>query len=182
MKEKFILRDIIDDLDAATASGVDVRTVGGDQDVDPPEIVIDWNAPRLSRYGGHNNRGGFTTDVDGNKDGYEFHQYYRMEADCIIRSEDEEEMTDLANTVQDTFAPYEHDASLFDVDTAEWEVGSQSPRENAVLEPDWYQIGVPLEFVFVRRSTATEDTLETINKDTDIDITLEDGEITIETT
>lgn len=179
MKEKNIISQLITGLDSATASDVGVRSAGGDVDIDPPEIIISWSSQRLTEYNGAKNRGGYDLDGDGNKLGNEYHQYYQAEPDFLVRTEKEETLHDLANTIQDRFSPYESDSSLFDGDTAEWEVGELGPRDNPVFEPDWYQAGLVVRFTFVRKTTDSQDTLDTIQKDTEISTSLDDGEITI---
>lgn len=184
MKRKNAIWDLIDDIQTETGLTTDgeVRTVGGDQDIDPPEVILEWRSPRLQQYNGANSLGGFTTDQSGDQTGREYHRYYRMQVDCIARSYDEEEMHDILTNIQNGLAKYEYDASLFDADTSEWDVGDLSPRNNPVVEPDWYESGVMVEFNLLEKSTETADAIETINReDTDdyIDISLEDGDVSV---
>lgn len=185
MKEQDAIADILDDIVLATPlTESSVRTAGGDSDVALPEVIISWDAPRLPAYNGANTLGGYTTDNSGNKDGYEFHLYYQMNVDCLVRHHKEQSRDDFINDIQDQFALYEYNPDNFNSDTAEWEVGSAAPRNNPVAEPDWYQAAVPVTFVLLRRHTVSADTLETINQtDADklMDTSLEDGEVILET-
>lgn len=188
MKRKQAVWTLIDEIQTATgltgsAGGQDsVRTVGGDAEVSPPEVVLDWTATRLVNYNGANNLGGKTTDTSGDQTGWEYHRYYRMVVDCVVRSYKEVEREDLVDAIQDRLARYEYDASRFSADTTEWEVGTVSPETNPIVEPDWYQSSVPVEFTLLERVTETGDTLTTIqqtNADDMIDTTLEEGEETV---
>lgn len=182
MKEKNIIQQVIAEIDNITESNVGVRTIGGDQDVNPPEVIIDWNADRQAGRNGHHPRGGFITDAQGDEIGYELHLYWRANVECLARSYSETEANDILNTVQDHFSVYEYNSDFFDSDTAMWSIGDLGPRANAVVEPDWYELGVPLRFEYLRRVARTTDydTLETIQKEiTEDSDTLVDGETTI---
>lgn len=164
MREDQIIAKIRSELNSQTASDVDVRTAGGDQDVDPPEIIIEWTSRRLPNRAGHLPIVGNTTDASGNKTGYEYHLYSEMEINCTIRSYDEVERDKMLDSLQSYFLPFEEDSSKFHKDTGEWEVGGESPRGNPVIEPDWYEIGLMLSFEYVKRVTESEDTIEAVNK------------------
>lgn len=164
MNEKDIIHQVIDEIAAAAPSGVEVRTVGGDQDVSPPEIIVDWNATRLSNENGHTSFGGYIRDVNDNVTGVEHHTYWAMEIDCTARYDSEPDRDAAIDTIHSAFTPYEMYARSFDRDTREWEVGSEQPRQNPVIEPDWYEARVLLTFEYVKRADETRDTIETINK------------------
>lgn len=175
MRERDIIPQLIDEIDAATASDVGVRTTGGDQDVDVPEVLVDWNATRMLNENGHNSKGGYATDGIGNKTGIEHHTYWSMEADCIARSYDESERDTVLHEIQSAFIPYEKDAEAFHRDTREWEIGNSGPRSNPVVEPDWYEAGVLLRFEYVKRVEETgKDTIQTIDTSVEADESLED--------
>lgn len=152
MREYEIIPQLKSDIESVTGNEVDVRTTGGDQDVDPPEVIIDWSATRLPNENGHNSFGEYITDDNGNHVGIEYHGYWRMEVDFRLRYYDEFTRDEVLDAVQMAFLPYEKDADAFNEDTARWEVGSAGPRENSVLEMDWYSAGVPVSFVYLKRS------------------------------
>lgn len=185
MKEEDAVAQVLDEIASATSlADGDVRTAGGDQDLDPPEVIVSWQAPRLTGYNGSNNFGAYTTDGQGTKTGREYHIYFRFEADITVRTFDEVEAHTLLRDIQNAFMPYEYSAESFHADTAEWDVGSQSPRDNPIFEPDWYEIGFPLRFTLLRRTTETATAIADITKtdeDSYIDTTLEDGEVTLKT-
>lgn len=174
MRETDIIEQIITELESTMASDVQVRTEGGDQDVNPPEVIVEWNARRLSGRNGHNNIGGFTTDANGNRDGIEFHQYFRMTVDTKLRYYDEVTRDVVLDELHDYFQPIVYDADQFDSDTMLWEVGTTNPSPNSLLEPDWYEVGLLIQFTFVKRATQSFDTLETINKDITLDESIDE--------
>lgn len=166
MREDELVDQMLDEINNAVPADYDVRTPGGDQDALPPVIVVDWNATRLANANGHNTKGGYTTDGSGNKTGIEHHTYWGMEADCIVRSYSENERDTILNTVQSAFIPYEKNSTAFDSDTREWEIGSSGPRNNPVLEPDWYESGILVQFEYVKRTDETgKDTIQDIEYD-----------------
>lgn len=176
MREDEIIAQLINEIEAATASDVDVRSEGGDQDVDPPEIILDWNIRRLPQFNGHRNFGAYTTDDSGNKTGIEHHEYFRITVDCKLRYYSELDRDTTLDSLHDTFMPYRYNSGNFDPDTTLWEIGTANPTPNALLEPDWYEVIFRLKFVFVKRVQDTSyDTLETIQRDVTVDDTLEDS-------
>lgn len=165
MKEHEIIPQLRNEIMAATASDVQVRTVGGDQDVDVPEIIIDWSASRVNDANGHNSFGDYLTDSNGNHIGIEHHTYWEMQADLIARHHSENARDEQLHSVQSAFIPYESNPKAFHEDTRSWEVGSTGPRENAVLEPDWYEAGVLISFEYLKRSDETgKNYIETIDE------------------
>lgn len=166
MEEHVILGNIISTLDNITASDVDVRTRGGDQNVAPPEIVVSWTQSRIENAPGHRQTGGYTTTQSGTKTGVEWHSYWRMNLDLELRFYDEIERDKAAHRIQMEFLPYENDASRFSDDTMQWEVGEAQPRSNDIAEPDWYEAGVMLRFNYLKRtSDSGRDTIEEIPPD-----------------
>lgn len=188
MKEQDAIAQIISEIDSLTASDVGVRTEGSDQEVSPPEIILDTSSARLPAENGHVSFGGYVTDADGNKIGWEFHQYFQLSIDFLAREIDEADAYSLLEMLQAHFAAYEYTPDWFDPDTTEWQVGDISPRANPVIEPDWYEVGVPVQFKYVRKTTKTADEVSGVDTITDIPVTvtedsdtLDDGEIIIET-
>lgn len=183
MKEQDAIAKILDEVANATSLATDsVRTEGGDESVNPPEVIISWFSERLDTYNGANPYAGTATDASGNEDAFLFHLYYQMSVDCLVRAQKEIVKDNNINNIQDQFAEYEYDAARFHADTAEWSVGSSEPRNNPVMEPDWYQSAVPLRFVLVREIEVSEDTLGTVEvtgANDIIDSSLEDGDITV---
>lgn len=188
MKEQDAIAQIISELDSITANDVGVRTEGTDQEVDPPEIILETSAARLPAENGHTSFGGFVTDENDDKVGWEFHQYFQLTIDFLGREIDEADAYSLLETIQSHFASYEYNADWFDSETTEWEVGDVSPRSNPVIEPDWYEVGVPVRFKYVRKTTKMADEVAGVDTITDVPVTvtedsdtLDDGEIIIET-
>lgn len=176
MKEYDIISQMINELDAATAADVDVKTIGDDKDIDPPEVILDWDKRRLSDYNGHNSFGAYIKNNSDENIGIEHHAYFRMEVECIARSYDEFERDDLADTVEMAFIPYEKDATKFHRDTGEWDIEGTRPRENPVFEPEWFDSGVLVSFLFVKRmdDKNVPDPIRTIQQDVTVDESLED--------
>jgi len=172
MREDQILADVILDIQSATPGSYDVRLRGGDQDINPPSVILRWNATRIPQAVGHKPIGGFQTDNSGNRTGVEDHAYFRMEINCLVRDTDEIEKDKTVDDLQMAFLPYERDSSQFDADTREWEVSDVRSRGNQIVEPDWYESGVVLRFEYVKKSTDTNvsDYLKTINKELDANL------------
>lgn len=177
MNEDDIVEKLVADLRAVVSSWDkrDVRTAGGDQEPDPPEIILEWNTRRLADYNGHNAFGHYTRDQNGDATGIEYHAYWLFNADFVVRYYDENARDERVDSIHEAFLPYEYDASDFHADTAEWELGNASPRQNPILEQDWYEVGMNATFVYLKRATETKDALETVNKSTDIDDSLDSG-------
>lgn len=174
MREDEIVAALLDEAEAATPASLDVRTDGGDQDVSIPEIILRWNADRLVNENGHNSVGGYVRDNEGDIVGIEHHVYYRMDAEFILRFYDEIERDQAADNLVMGFLPYEKDPEDFDSDTTEWEVGTISPQNNAVMEPDWYESSVNLSFRYVKRVEDTDyDAIEDVSTGEHRDETLD---------
>lgn len=180
VREDEIIPKLISDIEAEVGSGVDVRTSGHDavdNDVDPPEVIIDWSASRLPLVNGHNSHGGATTDQNGNKTGHEHHSYWEFRADCLVRYYDEVKRDKVTHDVQMAFLPYETSPEQFHRDTRLWEVGSAESRPMLAVEPDWYQTGVLTTFEYLKRTSEDADVLDTVNVDT-----VDNDDDTVETT
>lgn len=164
MKEKTIIQDFRGELLAALPSDMTVRTAGGDSGAGPPLCIFEWSATRLPTENGHNSLGGILRDSNGDAIGREFHRYYLMEMDVTIRAYDEADRDTWLSDAADHFLPYEYDASAFDPDTTEWEIGDVAPRSNPVVEPDWYESGLVVRFKYMSRSQQEADTLESVQE------------------
>lgn len=174
MKEDVIVAALLDEVEAATPADVDVRTDGGDQGVAIPEVIIRWSADRLENENGHNSVGGYVYDANGNQVGIQHHVYYRMSVEFILRWYDEIDRDQTADAIQMSLLPYEKDAENFNSDTTEWEVGSVSPRNNAVMEPDWYESSLNVFFKYVKRVDDTDyDTIDGVTTVEYVDDTLD---------
>lgn len=164
MKEQAIIQQVRGDLQAALPASVGVRTAGGDGAAGPPLCIINWNSVRLPNENGANPYAGPTRDDSGAATGREFHRFHRMELDLTIRAYDEADRDSWLSDVADYFLPYEYDASVFDSDTTEWEVGDPEPRSNPVVEPDWYEAGIVVRFRYVSRVQREGDTLTSVQE------------------
>lgn len=175
MREQEIVFDVIADLRDALP-GVSVRTRGGDAPASPPVCIIGWRAVRLRRMNGANAFGSVTRDAEtGAATGRELHRYYRMEVDVAVRAYDEGDRDGWLSDVADAFLPYEYDADSFDPDTTEWEVGTATPRSNSVIEPDWYEGGLDVSFVYVTRVDQSADALTGVDRSLSVDEGLGDN-------
>lgn len=163
MREDQIIAQLRSELQAATPDNVDVRTSGGDQDVDPPEIVLQWDSSRLADFNGHTPLSGRTRDNSGNATGNEYQMYFSMEVNCVLRYYDEVDRDTALDSLHSYFLPFERDSDKFDADTFEWEVGTESPQENPVVEPDWYETGLLVSFNYVKRATETKDAITSVD-------------------
>lgn len=171
MKEKAIVQQVVSELNTALPATVTVRTGGGDSDSSPPLCVLNWDSTRLNE-NGHNPLGKVVRDSNGDATALEFHRYHRMELDVLVRAYDESDRDTWLSDVADHFLPYEYDASTFHEDTTEWEIGDAEPRSNPVVEPDWYESGLVVQFKYVSRVTETIDTLETVQEGVYVDESL----------
>lgn len=162
MREQDVIFEAISQLEAALPSTVAVRTRGGDAVGSPPVCILDWNTIRLPTENGHNPFAAVTRDSDGTATGREFHRYYLMEMEVVVRAYDESDRDTWLSDVVDAFLPFEYDPAPFHTDTTEWEVGNASPRSNSVVEPDWYEAGLELSFTFVSRVQQTADPLSSV--------------------
>lgn len=182
MKEYDILKFLLLDIESGTSGTIPVRTEGGDQGANPPEIVVSWDSTRLPDYNGHTPYVGAQTDDAGNATAKEYHSYFTMNADVLVRHEEEFERDKLLSEIHDQFVPYEDDASMFSDDTSQWQIGIAGPRSNSFVEPDWYEAGIPTSFTYVKRTEVTDasrlpGTLDTINVHVnDRTLTVADGE------
>lgn len=179
MNEEDILAKIISDLDAEFPSGVDIRTQGGDQQVDPPEIIIDWQTldveddsqmekTKVFANGGYG-EGGFGDGGagEGTLAGVARHEERRMQLTLLHRYTDELDALEQARTTETYFKQFEDTPTDFDSDTTEWDVGGISPSDTPFVEPDWYSVDLNVEFRYVKHYQDTEDfdILEDINID-----------------
>jgi hypothetical protein len=87
-----------------------------------------------------------------------------MVCDVVIRTYDEGRRDEWLSDAADHFLPFEYDASAFNSDTTEWEVGDAEPRSNPVVEPDWYESGVTIRFVYVSRVEQEAETLTAVQE------------------
>lgn len=168
MNESDILKFLLLDIDSATTDSIPVRTEGGDQAANPPEVIVSWNSTRLPNFQGHTNYACPVKDSNGVSTAKEYHAYYEMTADVLVRYESEKKRDDTLHEIQQYFFPYEADGDSFDKDTLDWEVGGAAARDNSFVEPDWYEASVPLTFTYVKRTEVTDpsripDTLSTID-------------------
>ena len=178
MKEYDILKYLLLDIEDATSAPVDVRTEGGDQSANPPEIVVSWSPQRLEDYAGHRPPTEILRDSNGHATGKRYQSYFEMSADILVRHTDEFERDKIIAELHDHFVPYEADPSIFSEDTAQWRIGVGAPRGLAFVEPDWYESGIPLSFIYKKDTDVTDSgslpsTLESI------DISVNDRTLTV---
>lgn len=173
MREDQIIAQIRDELQAATPAGVDVRTDGGDQGAEPPEVILSASTTRLNENGAKA-LAEVLRDNSGDATGREHHIYFRMELECIVRYFDEVIRDQVLADIHDAFLPYEYDATRFNIDTAEWEILGGSSQHNSIVEKDWYEGSTVVTFKYVKRTQVTGgDTIDTINVDVEPDETIE---------
>lgn len=161
MNEQEIKFAAIADLESALPAEYVVRTPGGDASAEPPLCILNLDSTRTNGTG-TSPFAGVLRDNNGNAVGRELHRYHRAELDVEIRTYDEGERDILLSDVMDAFLPYEYDSSEFHNDTTEWEVGSPSPRSNPVVEPDWYEGGLTMRFLYMSRVEQTVEPLTSV--------------------
>ena len=166
MKEQEIIFLAVSALDEILPSAYTIRTQGGDSPASPPLCLLNWDSTRISNNGA-NPFAEIVRDATGRATGREFHRYNLMELDITIRTYEESDRDTLLSDVADAFLPYEYDSNGFHEDTTEWEVGDPSPRSNPVVEPDWYEGGLELRFVYVSRVQQDAETLTSTEKSID---------------
>lgn len=175
MKEQDIIAKVVTLLTNNFPS-FNVQTVGtdeGDGEVSLPALVVKWDTERRSEYQGHDGIAGYTRDTNGDVTGAKYQRYHRMELDIEVKSKDEGERDVTLSDVQDLFLPFERDSGRFHSDTFEWEVGSVKPRNNPVIEPDWYQAGITVRLRFVHEVVDNDvDVLEAVNETISNDLDL----------
>lgn len=177
MKEHDILGQIVSELRDATASNVDVRVSGGDEAPEPPEVILDWSTFRLDNHAGHRVLGRILRDSSGNAIGKEYHSYFRMEITCTVRYFDPVVRDQVINTIQMAFLPYEDNPKDFNSHTTEWDVGGGARSTNSIVERDWYEGNVLLQFQYVKKTGDTDDydTIEDITVDVNPDESIEEN-------
>jgi hypothetical protein len=170
MHEVDILTELVDKVQAATPSDVDVRLEGGDQDVNIPEAILSWSAEREPDYAGHRPQTDILRDQQGNAVGIEDHMYFTMSVEVLLRFYDEIQKDQVANDIHFAFAPYERAPDMFDADTFGWQVGNVEPRGNPVMEPDWYVSAVRMTFGYIKRKEAPPETVPGYIENIEIDV------------
>lgn len=181
MNESAILTKIISDLDARFPSGVDIRTEGGDQTIDPPEVIIEWGTSDLGENESNRNEftkiyansgygeGGFGDGGagEGTLAGVKRHEYRHMRLVLTHRYEDELSALDGSDVSEGYFKQFDGEPENFDTDTTNWDVGDITPTDFAFEEPDWYAVDLVVEFDYVKYydDTSDFDILEDITLD-----------------
>lgn len=174
MNETDIIGQFVTELDSITPSEFDVRTRGGEQNADPPEVIINWQTNRVINANGHNSFGEVLTDSNGNYTGVEHHAYFEMVVDITVRSTDEVERDTVIDTIHENYIPYETNASSFDRDTRLWRVGTVNTNQTQFVEPDWYDAGLIVRFEFMKRADETgKDHIADIPQDVENDESLD---------
>ena len=166
MNEQAIVQQSLSDINSALPAEVSVRTSGGDGAAGPPLAILDWDSTRLSENGA-NPLGDIVRDDAGDAVGFELHRYHQMNLDVTIRAYEEGDRDRWLSDVGDYFLEYEYDADAFDSDTTEWEVGDVEPRNNPVVEPDWYESGLVIRFKYVSRTQKSADALSAVQENVD---------------
>lgn len=165
MREQDIIFKVVGLLESEFP-GFNVHTIGREGEVEIPAITIEWSTNRLPQYQGTNPIAGYETDADGSVTGVILQRYHSMELNIEVKSYDESERDNTLSDIQDLFLPYEWDADRFHEDTTEWQVGSIRPRNNPVIEPDWYQAGILVQFHFMDEVVNNDvDALTSIQED-----------------
>lgn len=163
MKEQDIVQLALGELQAALPDSVTTRTEGGDESSSPPLAILSWDSSRI-QVNGANPYAETVTDESGDDIGEELHRYHTMTLDIMVRAYDEGQRDRWLSDVADHFLPFEYRAQDFNSDTFEWEVGNAEPRNNPVVEPDWYESGVVVRFNYVSRVTQEHDTLTAVDE------------------
>jgi hypothetical protein len=165
MREDVILERILGDIINAVPNTVDVRVAGGDEDVDVPEVILEWRAVKQENANGHSPFAGMDTDQNGNHVARFFHAYYEMQIELTVRHPDEIEKDKIAHDIITALLPYEYNATAFDPETRLWSVGDITANENPVVEPDWFESAVLVDFEYIKEVREdAPDYIESIEK------------------
>ena len=161
MKESEFVKRNISLIDSALPDEVRVRTVGGEEQADPPFAVLSRELNSVSE--GANPRVSVVEDDNGNPTGFELHRPMRADLTWKVRSYDESLRDRLISLIKDEYTLCEEKSSYFDIDTYLWNVGRTTTVGNAVVEPDWYESSQSVACRFVKRVVRDVDVLEEID-------------------
>lgn len=150
-----------------TALSMPVDTDGKD-DLELPSVVLEEVAvTRLPFYHGHKTWAGTTTDAQGTENGNEYHLYWEVTLDAVVRSTSETERDDTLAAIAAAFIPYEDAPQLFHPECHSVQVGRAGRRSLLLREPDWFQGGRSLSFVILQRVTDTAEAIQAIQQTID---------------
>ena len=161
MKESEFVKRNISLIDSALPDEVRVRTVGGEEQADPPFAVLSRELNSATE--GANPRVGVVEDQNGNPTGFELHRPMRADLTWKVRSYSEAQRDELVSLIKDEYTLCEEKSSYFDTDTYLWNVGRTTTVGNAVVEPDWYESSQSASCRFVKRVVRDVDVLEAID-------------------
>lgn len=174
MEEEDIVAQIIEQLEETVDLDVDVRTTGGDRNVAPPEVILDYESNSVPNYMGHTSFAGYVTNDSGEKIGVVHHDWYQFSCECRVRYLDDLTRDRVINDIQKAFYPYLRTPESFDSDTTEWDINVVGQRQNMMVESDWYEASAVVEFYYVKAiEQVGMDALETINSDVEVNESLE---------
>lgn len=163
MKEQDIVFKLISILQNSLPSNFDVRTDGGDADASPPICILKWNTQGNS-VGGSNPFAGIIRDQEENAIGRELHRHSTFVAEILLRSYSEADRDNLGANIHDDLLPYMYDSDLFNEDTYQWRVGEFTPKDQSVVERDWYEGVLVARFGYVKRVEQMAETLQNIQE------------------
>lgn len=174
MKESDAVILVLDELDAHLSGqgySVPLGTAGDRDDLEIPSVIVEeWDTVRLrNRNGARNYAAPVVDEATGKETAREEHIFYEFTADIVARHTDEKSRDDILTDIRHTFLEYEDHPKDLHADVSEVTVGDARPRALPFREPDWFQGGIELSFVFVERLTIPGDALESVNESVAID-------------
>jgi hypothetical protein len=169
MNEAAVLVEVLDEVRAALP-GISVSTEQGEQTISVPGVVLSdpMHQPH-STYNGHQSYAGTTVNGSGVETGTEHHFYFWFSATIVARSEDEEQVDDMLDSVFDHFAPHADDPRSLHADFSQLNIGQAFRRVDAIREPDWFESGRELRILYVKRVTQAADALSSVDQVVDGD-------------
>lgn len=154
--EEFLVK-MISVVESNTPSGVDVRVRGGDQNIEPDEVIVDYQIDGISNANGHTSLGGVNEDQNGYNESREFHQYYQIRVDLYVRMYNEIDKDSVAMGLTSLIGKYEYNSDLFHRDTRLWSTPDIGPSDNAMFDPDWYESVITVTTQLVHKTTGDQD-------------------------
>lgn len=162
----------LDTLDAylqAQGHTIPIGTAGGRDDIDVPGVIIEeWEADRLRHRNGARNYAAPIVDQSGNETGREHHIFHEFVASILVRHTSELDRDNLLTDIRHAFITYEDAPKDLHADISEVSVGDPTPRALAFREPDWFQGGIELSFVFVERLNQDGNTLGSVTQSVEV--------------
>lgn len=172
MRDDVAVTTILDFL--RTLTELPVVLASQESEVTVPGVILeDIQVTTRPEMHGVKSFAGESVNEFGTATGSEHHFYREFLADLVVRSEDLGEAYDTHAAFFSGFIPHVDDPRSLHEDYCQMELGAATPRSVPFREPDWYEVGRPLSFVYILREIVDGDSLEAIETVVDPDFTLE---------